>query len=213
MARDDSNSLTEAEAQWRAAMRDLWYETRMERDRALLTLSAGGVALLVTLLTTVGVPWWWVGLLYAVAFTAFIVAIHAATAIFHRSAKHIMEAADDPAKAHESPLRPKLRKLDRRLACAFWWGVAFSIAVGVASASEPFFGGDDMAEKGKSETTQGTRPETRPVQLPSDQASSDGITNFAPPTPAPSDSGSDGSGGGGDGGSGGSGDSGEGGSK
>ena len=31
-----------------------WFNTKLERDRSLLTLSAGGIGLLITLLTTVG---------------------------------------------------------------------------------------------------------------------------------------------------------------
>ena len=31
-----------------------WYNTALERDRGLFTLSAGGIGLLLTLLTTVG---------------------------------------------------------------------------------------------------------------------------------------------------------------
>ena len=210
MAEESPKQLTEAEAQWRSTMLDAWFQTRMEADRTLLTLSAGGVALLVTLLTTVGIPWIWVALLYGCAFTAFIVAIHAATAIFKDSADHIMEAATDAAQAHNSPLRERLRKLDDRLKKAFWVGVGFSIAVGVVSAAEPFFQGEEMAEKGKIETTQGARPETRPVQGPNDQASADGITNFAPsqPSSTPSDSSSGGQGGGSESGAGGSGGSG-----
>lgn len=67
-----------------------------------------------------------------------------------------------------------------------------------------------MADKGTIETTQGTLPETRPVQGPNDQASADGITNFAPgqPSSAPSDTSSGGGEGGSNSGSGGSGGSG-----
>ena len=32
-----------------------WYATRLEHDKSLLTLSAGGIGLLMTLMTTVGV--------------------------------------------------------------------------------------------------------------------------------------------------------------
>jgi hypothetical protein len=42
-----------------SVMLDAWIQTRMALDKSLITLSAGGVGVLVTLLTTVGVarPW------------------------------------------------------------------------------------------------------------------------------------------------------------
>lgn len=191
MAKEDPDDLSEAEAQWRSTMLDAWYQTRMEKDRTLLTLSAGGVAVLVTLLTTVGVAWWWTGILYAVAVIAFIVAIHAAICIFHYNADHIMEAAEDAAKAHESPLRTKLQRLDKRLERAFWIGVAFSIAVGVASATHSFHMERSMADKRNTETTiREVVPETGPGRAGSEQRSADGITSFAPKRPKPADTGS-----------------------
>lgn len=41
-----------------------WIQTRMERDKTLVTLSAAAVGLLVTLLTTVGINKEWIILLY-----------------------------------------------------------------------------------------------------------------------------------------------------
>ena len=68
-----------------------WIATRMERDRALLSLSAGGIGLLVTLLTTLGasssVQLW----LYMAAATSFAGAIVFALLVFGRNSHYLRQ--------------------------------------------------------------------------------------------------------------------------
>ena len=48
-----------------AALVEAWLQTRMEKDKSLLMLAAGGVGVLVTLLTTTGIHSPFVGSLFA----------------------------------------------------------------------------------------------------------------------------------------------------
>jgi hypothetical protein len=43
------------EVEYFAAIANAWVNTRVEHDKSLLTLSAGGIGLLITLLSTVGI--------------------------------------------------------------------------------------------------------------------------------------------------------------
>ena len=77
----------EKEVAYFSAIVDAWVETRMEKDRALLGLSTGGVGLLATLLTTVGVARMWQLILYSAGALAFGFAIVTAIRIFGRNAE------------------------------------------------------------------------------------------------------------------------------
>ncbi len=67
-----------------SAVVSAWVETKMERDRTIVTLSAGAIGLLVTLLTTVGVKAPFTLWLYAGALVGFGVAAICTIVIFHR---------------------------------------------------------------------------------------------------------------------------------
>lgn len=59
-----------------------WVETRMELDKSLIMLSAGGIGLLVTILSTVGARNLWELVLYAGAFISFLISIVTCITIF-----------------------------------------------------------------------------------------------------------------------------------
>ena len=99
-----------------------WIDTRMEADRTMVALSAGGVGLLVTLLTAVTVPRSWILWLYGLAFLGFLLAIGSGLAVFKRNANHLEEALADLEAAHSSRTRKKLRALDWLLMLSFAGG-------------------------------------------------------------------------------------------
>lgn len=178
----------DALSQWRSALLGAWIETRMELDRSLLALSVAGIGLLVTLLTTVEIRWWWMLAPYAIAITAFVIAIHAAINIFEANAVYLQRAANDPAVG----LDPKLESLDRRLRRCFWMGVATTIIVGLAGGVGGYF-----------EPKEETVPENKGGGKPGsgiEQHSLNGITGFRPvvtssPSPAGGQGGQSGGGG------------------
>jgi hypothetical protein len=139
-----------------------WIDTRMERDKTLVTLSAAGIGLLVTILTTVGVPYLWVTILYAFSFIGFLVTIWTSLQIYQRNSVHI-----------ENELRGKSEKdhmletFDRLSLKAFLTASIFAISIGLVSASSHFIdtGVDKMAKK---------------VQTPGGTRSLNGIGNLRP---------------------------------
>jgi hypothetical protein len=72
-----------------AASVEAWYSTRFERDKSLLTLAGGGIGLLITLLSTVGIRSCQSLILYIPALVAFTVCLGAVLLIFHRNSRHI----------------------------------------------------------------------------------------------------------------------------
>ncbi len=74
-----------------AASVNAWFNTSLEHDKSLLTLSAGGIGLLLTLLTTVGLSSAEAQVLYIGAIASFVVALIATLVIFRRNRTHIEE--------------------------------------------------------------------------------------------------------------------------
>lgn len=66
-----------------------WIETKMERDKTLVTLSAAAIGLLVTILTTVGVKSLWEIPLFAFAVTSFLATIWSSITIYQLNSEHL----------------------------------------------------------------------------------------------------------------------------
>lgn len=119
----------EKEAAWYAAALDAWYGTRLEHDKSLLTLSAGGIGLLITLESAVGIPSL-LALIYAsMAILAFIVCLVAVLLIFRGNSDHLEDVVN-ASKEYSS----RLAFLDRLAIFAFVAGVILSCLVGFAGA-------------------------------------------------------------------------------
>ncbi len=144
---EDKRALRELEgkkvAQY-SVLLQAWIDTKMERDKTLVTLSAAAVGLLVTILTTVGVPYLWVTLLYIVSFSGFLTTILASLKIYQRNSKHIEDALR--GKSGKDPL---LKKFDRLSVGSFIVASVFTISIGLVSASSHFnnAGVNQMSQK------------------------------------------------------------------
>ena len=105
-----------------------WITTRMERNRALLNLSAGGIGLLATLLTTRGplseVQFW----LYLAAAISFAGAIIFALLVFDRNSPYLRDVSQG-----KPPKGRWLTMFDRCLFSFFMLGVLLTGALGVLS--------------------------------------------------------------------------------
>ena len=125
-------SVTEIEGKhiaYYSALVQAWIQTRMERDKTLCALSAAGIGLLVTLLTTIGVDFRWEFIPYAFAFVGFVVTIWCTISIFMRNSKYIESIVN------ESEIdKPNLAKLDHCAKYAFIFAVMCSIAIGFITA-------------------------------------------------------------------------------
>jgi hypothetical protein len=163
----DQPQLAEKKLAYYSALVGAWIDTRMELDRTLVALSAGGVGLLATLLSTVGVSrksqlW-----LYGLAALAFATTLICELVIFKKNSAIIEETI------HDLDPKTKLKHLDRVAIVAFGIGIAAVFAVGVLTAFTSLE--SKMSKEGES-----TRPLQRPVSGDSLTKSLDGVQNIAP---------------------------------
>lgn len=111
-----------------------WFNTSLEHDKNLLTLSAGGIGLLLTLLTTVGLSSAEALVLYIGAIVSFVVALVAILIVFRRNRTHIEDILSGKSTSND----PLLTKLDTTALWAFGIGVLFTAIIGLAAAIHSF---------------------------------------------------------------------------
>jgi hypothetical protein len=109
-----------------------WVDTRMEKDRTLLALSACGVGVLVTLLTAVGPTSRDELIWYALAAVSFVVAVAIGLWIFERNRIYVEKIANsnDPRSV---PDDETLDLLDAILVIAFACGVVVMLIIGFSA--------------------------------------------------------------------------------
>ena len=112
-----------------SALINAWVTTRFEFDRSLLTLSAGGIGLVVTLLTTFGVTSMTVLVIQAATVIAFAVSGALVFYVYKRNAQHLIDVVKDTAIAD-----PVLKNVDRAAVFFFALGIILLFVVGVYSA-------------------------------------------------------------------------------
>ena len=126
---DDSAEQSQKRIAFYTEIVGAWIETRMERDRAILTLSAAGIGLLVTILTTTSLPARWLIYVYALAGSAFLVACLTCVSVFSKNARHLEEIVQKRSGIGEG-----LERHDLVSAITFGIGVLAFIVIGVSSA-------------------------------------------------------------------------------
>lgn len=122
------------EVEFYSASVNAWYNTQLEHDKNLLTLSAGGIGLLITLLTTVGVSSVEGFFLYVLALFCFVLCVGSVLVIFKQNGKYI----EYLVKGDVPPNNPLLQSLDSVAIYSFAFGVVFAAVVGVAAAITSF---------------------------------------------------------------------------
>ena len=168
----------EKESAWYAAALDAWYDTRLEHDKSLLTLSAGGIGLLITIESTVGIPSLTALIFSSLAIFAFIVCLVAVLLIFNGNSGHLEEVVHGDKKYSS-----RLAFLDRLAIWAFLTGVILSCLVGFAGAvhsveTKAF----NMADGKKTTTFAADSVNGIHKMKPSDKISKsfNGVVNMAP---------------------------------
>lgn len=131
-----------------------WYGTSLEHDKSLFALSAGGIGLLITLLTTVGLSSAEALVLYICALGSFLVCIISILIIFKGNQTYIQQIVSDGNSTND----PKLAIFDSIAFFAFGIGALFTAIIGVSAAINSY------ATKEKSMTKDNTNKEQQ-VQL------------------------------------------------
>lgn len=183
----DEELREQKEVEHYAASVEAWYTTRLELDKSLLTLSAGGIGLLLTLMSAFGAHTIESLILYILALLCFVVCLGAVLCMFSRNSTHV------EAVIHESAVSdPWLSAFDRIAVSSFLAGVIFSLIIGIAGAVRSFENQESSMttdEKGKTTHTQDSfnrASATRPSSTDPLSKSFNGAVNTRPERPATS---------------------------
>ena len=106
-----------------------WIQTKMERDKTLVTLSSGAIGLLITILTTAGVENCWMIFLFIISIFAFITTIWSSLEIYQLNSKHLEDALRG-----SSETSTELEKYDKLSVRAFVIGTIAAMLIGAFSA-------------------------------------------------------------------------------
>ena len=126
----DNEVKQQKDIQFFGAVMGAWVNTALEHDKSLLTLSAGGIGLLVTLLSTVGVSNVVLLVLYIAAMLAFLACVVGVLGVFRRNQTHIkqvVDGKDDPD--------PVLHALDAAARASFGIGAILTTIIGISTAA------------------------------------------------------------------------------
>lgn len=148
---EDSEATAQKAIQFYGAGVAAWFNTALEHDKSILTLSAAGIGLLVTLLTTAGLSSAEALILYVGAIFSFLLSIICILLIFNRNKTHIEQIITGANSAADS----FLTKLDHAALVAFCVGVIFSVLIGVSAGIDSYTKGKQaMTEKKITENLQ-----------------------------------------------------------
>jgi hypothetical protein len=117
-----------------SALVNSWINTRLDRDKTLVTLSTAGVGILITLLTgrkVVGWPQW---CSYSLALAGFILCVMLALHTMRLNSDYIeaiLSKSDDEPKPEVDSIAAKLRCLDNAVVSCFIVGLLSSVAFGL----------------------------------------------------------------------------------
>lgn len=159
-------------------------QTKMDRDKMLVTLSSAGIGLLIAVLTAVGVTYMWEGVLYAVALLAFGITIVSLIRVLDLNSKFI----EEQLRGSDSGTKIKLRRLDRLSWICF--AVALLSIVTLGSTS----GIMHLIETGDTGMTDEQSLPDSNQEKPKEQKSLDGLERLKPETqvePEPASNGGD----------------------
>jgi len=134
-----------------------WFDSALELDKNVLTLSAGGIGLLVALLTTKGVDSVFALVCYIVATVCFLVTTVIVLRIFKENQDYLEKLITNPNgldDQNDSRHNRKLHGLDFARNCFLVAGFAFSMVVGVFVAHSSYSSsvkpkGDQMSKNEK----------------------------------------------------------------
>jgi len=129
-----NHSKSEKDTLFYQAALEAWFQTKFEHDKSLLTLSAGGVGLLITLITSKGasslISLW----LYIASTLCFLMSIAALLKIFKRNATYLETVISSESSSDDH----LLGKLDSIATYTFGMGVVLTSLVGFYVAIDSY---------------------------------------------------------------------------
>lgn len=108
-----------------------WYLTALERDKSILTIASGGIALLVSLMTTSGINSYLVFYFYIISIIFFLISIITIIMILNENKKDIENVINNTGE-NECDFINK----DKLAFWTFILGIIFTMLIGIISAYE-----------------------------------------------------------------------------
>ncbi len=133
----------EREVEFYAAALAAFYTTSLEYDKGVFTLAAGGLGLLVTLLTTSGLTSTAELVAYLFGIAAFAATLFLLLWTFRLNKEHIVHAVQGTDELSDK----KLKKVDTAAMCVFGVGVVCAAVVGVLAAIDSYEKVKQIADK------------------------------------------------------------------
>ncbi|MDH5925104.1 hypothetical protein L8S13_02245 [Vibrio lentus] len=109
-----------------------FYNTTLEKDKSILTLSVAGLGFLVTFINIGGGPSYWLFALLALATISYMICISSVINIFGMNAKYIIALTTDKVEQYVK-IEAKLKKLDKRAISSFYCGLLLSLLIGLGT--------------------------------------------------------------------------------
>ena len=116
------------EISYYSALVNAWITTKMEKDKTILAVSSGAIALLVSIIGTVGIYDIHELCLYVITLFLFLTTIVITTVILNKNSIYIEKVINEEDKG-----KPKLYRLDSVANWSFFIGISFSIIIGIIS--------------------------------------------------------------------------------
>jgi hypothetical protein len=133
-----------------AASVNAWFNTKLEHDKSLLTLSAGGVGLLLTLLPSIESS---TALIFFIgAISSFVVTLVALLFVFRRNGTHIENVISE-----NDATDPVLKRIDILALWAFGIGVVFTATIGITAAINSYSSKDKTMATDTTKKTEATQ--------------------------------------------------------
>jgi len=133
-----------------------FYNTTMEKDKSIMTVAAGGIGFLITFMNISKHIEIFEYIIFLLAALAFIITIFTIIHIFGKNAQYIVSVTTE---AEDTPLlEGKLLCLDRTAIIAFYFGIVFSLILGITSSYKNL--NQETGMSSKKETGQQNMPQT-----------------------------------------------------
>ena len=130
-----------------------FYNTKLEKDKSILTLSVAGLGFLITFTNFAEKLGAFAYFAFLFAALAYLFCVFNVITIFEKNALYIIEVTTDSDKASE--LEVQLRKHDKRAIYSFYLGILLSFVLGISTSVQSQLKGQEMSDKNK--TSQTTR--------------------------------------------------------
>ena len=131
------------DVEYYAAQANAWFQSSLERDKSLLSLSTAGIGVLIALLTRDGTRTPIEAVLFILALLAFTVCALVILAIFSKNQAHLEAEIHKTTNGVES----HLKMLDKTALFSFGAGLSLSLVIGIFAAISSTHGESKMANK------------------------------------------------------------------